>query len=902
MLKVSRLISFRGLICVATALIGLAVLAVGVTISSLRSDATEDALRDCELIATILADQTARSVEAVHAALTDVEEQVAALGIEKPEDFPRLVQGDDIRRFLLERLSRVPQADVISLTGPDGRLANSTREWRRREVSFADREYFQHLRAVNDPEMFLNLPVTNRFAGTWTLYFNKRINTRNGEFAGVISVGVAIEHFRRIQQSIPLLHGQSFLLLRRDGTMLLRYPEAAERIGRKIPPESPWHAAVAQGGGRFRTVSPFDGEPRLIAVRPVRGYPLAISVGMNESAALAVWRQRTTPIFLGTMLAVFCSVFLLRTLIRQFRELGTSRASLAAKSRELQGANRRLDAALNNMSQGLCMFDASERLVVCNDRYLEMYGLSPQDIRPGVTLREILERRKALGCFPPDPDQYIADLRHRLADRKSTQAITSLDDGRVIFVRSEPAAEGAWVATHEDITERQRAEERVAHMARHDPLTDLANRALFQERLDAALRRLQQTGQGFAVFIFDLDLFKAVNDSLGHPIGDALLKAVAQRLQQSVSPDYTVGRLGGDEFSILQIEPGDLRENAIKLANRLLVVLAAPYDIEGHQIVIGISIGIALAPQDGVEPGQLLKNADLALYRTKTEGRNGYRFYEPDMDAQARLRRSLEIDLRNALARNELALQYQTIFDISSKRICCVEALVRWHHPTHGSVPPDRFIPLAEEIGLIIPIGEWVLRKACADAVHWPDGVHLAVNLSAVQFRSGNLVEIITDALVDSGLPPSRLELEITESVLLQKCAGNIAVLHQLRNLGIGIVLDDFGTGYSSLSYLSIFPFDEIKIDKSFVAELSNRADCAAIICAVTGLGRSLQVATTAEGVETEEQLQLLRAAGCTQAQGFLLSRPKPVAELDFSPGIAQAGEAGTAAEIAEMV
>jgi diguanylate cyclase (GGDEF)-like protein len=395
---------------------------------------------------------------------------------------------------------------------------------------------------------------------------------------------------------------------------------------------------------------------------------------------------------------------------------------------------------------------------------------------------------------------------------------------------------------------------------------------------------LRLRDEQFAIFIFDLDLFKAVNDSLGHPVGDALLRAIAQRLQACVGEHDTVGRLGGDEFAIIQRGQGDQKQCATALAHTLLEKITAPYDIDGNRIVIGISIGIALAPRDGEDASQLLKNADLALYRAKSDGRNGFRFFESEMDNEARLHRALEVDLRNALTQGEFEMYYQQVVDIASLRACGAEALVRWNHPRRGLIRPDDFIPMAEEIGLVIPLGEWILRKACSEAANWPKHLKLAVNLSPVQFRCGKLVEIVSAALASTGLPAERLELEITESVLLQKDAENIAVLHELTKLGVSIVLDDFGTGYSSLSYLRMFPFHKIKIDKSFVAELPHRPDCGAIVCAMTTLGQSLDIVTTAEGVETWEQLKLLRAAGCTQAQGYLFSRPRPARDLDFEP------------------
>jgi diguanylate cyclase (GGDEF)-like protein len=618
-----------------------------------------------------------------------------------------------------------------------------------------------------------------------------------------------------------------------------------------------------------------------VSIRPLANYPLTVNVALLESSVLASWNRRMLAIGAGTLLVVCCAGFLLHGWAKQLGRLVASESQLAKSSRELKAAKDRLDAAMNNVPQGLCMFDATMRLTVTNSRYLEMYALSADDAKPGGLLRDMLQRRAARGSFSGDADQYIADLRAKLARGKPFRAITHLQDGRVISVQNQPAPGGGWVAMHEDITERQRAEAQIAHMARHDALTDLPNRAYFSEELEKLLGRLRDGGAQFNIFLFDLDLFKTVNDSLGHPIGDELLKAIAGRLRGASLGGYRAARFGGDEFAILQSEEGDQRENAVVLAKRLQATLCEPYQIEAHQIVIGISIGIALAPGHGTSQIELLKNVDLALYRAKS-GRLGYQFYEPEMDSEAQLRRELEIDLREAVANKEFVLHYQTIVDVTSRRVCGVEALVRWNHPRRGLLGPDRFIPIAEEVGLIIPIGEWILRQACQDAMAWPEDLRLAVNLSPVQFRSGNLLTCVTDALVEAHLCPGRLELEVTESVLLENNAESLAVLHQLKTSGIKIVLDDFGTGYSSLSYLRMFPFDKIKIDRSFVAEFSNRADCAAIVCAVAGLGRTLQLDTTAEGVETDEQFELLRAAGCTQAQGFLFSRPVPAAALDF--------------------
>ncbi|SED49666.1 diguanylate cyclase (GGDEF) domain-containing protein [Rhizobiales bacterium GAS191] len=416
-------------------------------------------------------------------------------------------------------------------------------------------------------------------------------------------------------------------------------------------------------------------------------------------------------------------------------------------------------------------------------------------------------------------------------------------------------------------------------MAHHDALTDLPNRVLFRQRLNEALARMRREDHRVAIHCLDLDHFKSVNDTLGHPVGDALLRAVSERLLSCVRETDTVSRLGGDEFAIVQ-DAVKTPEEVSLLATRLLDVIGAPYQLQGHEVVVNVSVGIALAPSDGEDPDLLLKNSDMALYRAKGDGRGTYRFFEPEMDARLQSRRVLEVDLRAALQRQQFELYYQPQIDLRTGTILGFEALIRWHHPECGIVPPLDFIPLAEEIGLIAPIGEWVLRQACAEAATWPENIAVAVNLSPVQFTNKNLVQSIMLALASTGLRAHRLELEVTESVLLHENDTTLSVLHQLRALGVRIAMDDFGTGYSSLSYLRKFPFDKIKIDRSFVSDMTGDADCAAIIRAVVGLAEGLHMTTTAEGVETQDQLERLRAEGYVEGQGYFFSRPMPVGEL----------------------
>ena len=430
----------------------------------------------------------------------------------------------------------------------------------------------------------------------------------------------------------------------------------------------------------------------------------------------------------------------------------------------------------------------------------------------------------------------------------------------------------------EKLATKRMLETRLVHMAHHDALTDLPNRILFRQSLDRELTRARRSG-ALAVLCLDLDQFKSVNDTLGHAVGDGLLQAVSDRMRESVRETDLVARLGGDEFAIIQV--GSTQpQGAIILAERVIAAMAQPFLIDDHQVAIGTSVGIALAPADGLDADQLLKSADMALYRAKTDGRGVYRFFEADMDAKMQARRTLELDLRKALLLAEFELYYQPLVNLQQDEVCGFEALLRWHHPTRGLVSPSDFIPAAEEMGLIVPLGEWVLQNACAEAARWPSQIKVAVNLSPAQFKSKGLALAVTSALARSGLSPHRLELEITESVLLLESETTLVTLHQLRDLGVKISMDDFGTGYSSLSYLRSFPFDKIKIDQSFVRDLSQDDESIAIVRAVSGLGRNLGMSTTAEGVETADQLKQLRGEGCTEVQGYLFSKPAPAAQV----------------------
>jgi diguanylate cyclase (GGDEF)-like protein len=559
---------------------------------------------------------------------------------------------------------------------------------------------------------------------------------------------------------------------------------------------------------------------------------------------------------------------------------------IAEKAAELEIINDRFDAALSNMTQGISMFDGRRRLVVWNARYAEIYQLPQSLLKVGTPREDIANYIFANGiandrAAGSDLENEDSDAAEHPIDRSSSK-VEELNDGRVILLSRQAMSDGGWLTTHEDITERRRAENEIIHLARHDPLTGLANRAEFNARLEEATRRLKRNGGAVTIMMLDLDKFKAVNDTLGHPAGDQLLVEVARRLKSAVRETDVLARLGGDEFAIIQESAAHQHEGAVALSLRIINAITQPFDLSGQQASVGTSIGIVLAPEHGADPEDLLKRADLALYSVKAGGRNDFRIFRSEMLEAVQSQQSAESELRDAIAGDEFELHYQPQIEAKTRLLCGYEALIRWQHPTKGLVPPDEFIPLAESTGLIVPLGDWVLQQACKDAASWPVNIKVAVNISAVQFKKGNLFDVILCALVESGLAPQRLELEITETALLENQGAHLAAIRQLKNLGISLALDDFGTGHSSINYLTVFPFDKIKIDKSFTQGVLKRRDYRAVVASTLALAQGLGTLTTAEGVETEEQFDYMRQAGVGLVQGYLFGQAVPASELDL--------------------
>jgi diguanylate cyclase (GGDEF)-like protein/PAS domain S-box-containing protein len=980
-------------------------------------DTQEDLLRQ-SLTLSEMVEHTFQSADLV---LANVAEKMRS-EVETRGDL-RGVVSQQFHAFLAEKKSELPQIDTIAALGPDGMRLSHSRGWPIGEADLSGREYFTVLSANPNIKSFLSKPITGFSTGAWVVVVARPVVANDGRFLGVVFASTVMSYFEDMFRATSLGNGYAVTLLRRDGTLLVRYPKAGV-IGTVIP-ASVLERIADRNSGISRSVSPLDQQVRIAAAHRLADYPLTVVVTQTDDAAFAAWRRTALTMALVTLAMVVLIVTAAYLIARSWKQqdrLDAARAEIIEsektrvlaeaelnRQRDLAEQSLRLNAAVENMTQGLSMFDKDGRLVVCNDLYAKMYDLPPDLARPGALYNDIITHRFDGKLVKGDAGQQLLALAAMFETQKSSR-VDEHADGRLVRVTRQAIETGGWVSTHDDITEQQRSareldetkrfldsivenipvsvvvkdaktlkyvlinrafeamhdmprselldrtafdifkhddatritnndiqsieapdnilvkeqdvespkcglrvqatsrmvirdrageakylivviddvterkktDQRIAFLAHHDALTGLANRAALTQKIEEAAARQRRRGEPFSVLLLDLDRFKQVNDTLGHPAGDTLLTEVAARLNGLVRETDSLARLGGDEFAIVQAGETNQREAASALANRIIETLGKPFDIEGGDINIGTSIGIALAPEHDTSSDNLLKMADLALYRAKSSGRNGYRFFDPEMSEIASARHETEIELRRAIQHNELELHYQPIIDTKTRKICGAEALVRWRHPTKGLIFPDKFIPLAEETGLITQIGEWVLHAACAEATKWPADIKVAVNLSLVQFRKSDLSATVMRSLEASGLPPGRLELEITETALIESAAECLPALRHFKHIGITIVLDDFGTGYSSLSQLAMFPFDKIKIDKSFTQNLTKRSECAAIISATLTLAQNLNIATTAEGVETVDQYRILRLAGVTSLQGYLFKRPGPASEIDF--------------------
>lgn len=860
--------SLCGSLRLAALLLGLGIPAVVThTLGQQHVQALADAEQRAANTARALSQHAERSFEAVDTYLRAVVTLVGpGAGTLSPEV---------LHTALREHLARARGLTNITIVDRDGRTAVEAIGFPSRTLDMRERDYFQRLRDHPVTSLVVGEPIRGRTNGKLLVPVARRIDAPDGTFAGVVQAMLDAEAFRSVYEAIDNGPGAALSLWRADGTLLARAPWAPEMIGRNYAAGPNYRLHVPARDDRpFWSPATTDGIERVFAFGFIDAYPVYVSAAVSRDDALVGWHR--SALAQGS-LAGGLTIVLVTALLLLAREL-KQRQNADARTR---ASEERLAHALDSGSDGLWDWDLTTRTVWVSDRWYLMlgYGIGEFEVR-AETWRGI--------AHPDDAERALATMREHLRGRipvYECEYRLSTKDGGYIWVltrgkvvaRDQAGRALRMVGTQIDITQRKQAERQIAHMATHDGLTELPNRALFGDRLDHALATARRHGDAFAVMVCDLDRFKAVNDTLGHPAGDALLCVTAQRLRSVIGDGDTVARLGGDEFAIIACHLAGPQGASI-LAQRVIEAVGRPIDLDGHTASVGVSIGIAFGDDANLQPDTLYKQADTALYRAKMAGRNGYSFYEPELDAAIATRNLLERDLRDAIHRGGFVLHYQPIVSIADGTVGGFEALLRWQHPTRGAISPVEFIPLAEETGLIVALGEWAVREACREAASWPGDLRVAVNISAVQFERPGLEQVVLGALVASGLSPHRLELEITESVLMQDSDAAISFLHRLKALGISIALDDFGTGFSSLSYLRRFPFDKIKIDRAFIRDIGD-PDTAAIVRAIVGIGAQLGATITAEGVETDGQLEQVRREGCTAVQGFLYSRPVPAAD-----------------------
>ncbi len=761
-------------------------------------------------------------------------------------------------------------------------IANNLGPQPPKAVDLSDREHFRVHKNAAEDMLFISQPLIGRASGKASVQLTRRIIAPDGSFGGVLVASLDPAHFAKSYSSVDLGKNSGLAMVGTDGIIRAGAGIYAAKLGVNIKDEPVFRAFFGSAEAAKIAAQTAPDTRQTLSMRAVHGYPLLVLVARGDLAVDAHWFQSRTRYVTGAALISLLIALAVARVLQSSCRYETARLALARSEANEKLRARELELTLSHMGQGILMVDGSGKIAVINQRFSQMLELPEQLQRPGAAYDELVEYLDRSGEFRDGAAKVdgstLEYIKASLQDALIPLFERVRPNGTVLEVRTESLPGGGFVRTLTDITDRRHQEVEIFHMARHDPLTDLGNRVLLYENLDRALASLDN-GRQLAFHAIDLDRFKPINDTFGHPVGDKLLKVVAERLRMNLRQGDVVARLGGDEFAVIEMSEVS-RGKSEDIARRLCNVLSKPYEIDGQRLEISASVGIALAPQDGSSASDLLKAADLALYTAKAEGRATYRFYNQEIEAFARARRALEAGLRDALADDQLELYYHPIYCIASSRITGYEALIRWHDPHRGLIHPAEFVSVAEEAGLIIPIGAWVLQKACADMAEQPEALRVAVNLSPVQFRDPELVTIVKTALEKSGLAPQRLEIEITETTLMQTDALIVRQIKELRALGVGIAMDDFGTGYSSLSCLKDHPIDRIKIDRSFIARLGEDKCSDAFIKAITSLSSALGMQTVAEGVETEEQLKTLAASGCSEAQGFYFSQPKPRREI----------------------
>lgn len=859
-----RVVAFCGLGLMVAILVGTAA-----TVRNFRANAIESENRSLESAVFLLArhfDQQLRDFSVVQ---NQIIAELESRKISSPSVFAGVIATLEEHEILRSRISGWGDVAGVSIFSANGVLITTTRQWPVPDIRINDRSYFKTLASGAAGQLAIEF-VQGKLSAPLepAVVFARPIFGSAGAFLGVVTRVIDPKVFETFFQSVNLGE-HAAISIHRAGQLLARHPRIASQVGASLEEAPSLPEPFFQSDHlSLQLLSPIDGQERLVSSKALSEFPLVVAASTTVDAALAEWRRQTQFFLFIAIVSLIVIAVVMYFIVRQM-----SRSHERSKHR-LNVQTTRLKRAINHMTQGLLLFDASHRLVVYNDRYLSIYGLSHSQVKPGGTLRELITQRKLNGSLVGDVDDHCALVLRSVRDSKTHISATS--DGRLIQVANELVDDGGWLSVHDDITEQHQANERISHFAHHDALTDLPNRIRFRQRVDEKITG----GTPFGVLYIDVDQFKTINDSLGHHAGDELLKTMAVRLKSCLGTADVISRLGGDEFAIVREGRMDDRD-LVEFVDSVFEAIRAPcYLLAHHHVNLDASIGISRFPDDGTDLDSLMKSADLAMFAAKTAGRRVFRFFEPAMRDCAEARRELEMDLRAAIREGSFEVHYQPLVDLRTDEITCCEALLRWRHPIRGMVSPAVFIPIAEATGLIAELGEWVLKTACIEAVSWLGEIKVAVNVSPIQLKSKSLSLRVISALAESGLSANRLELEITEAVLIADDEDTLAVLNQLRDLGINISLDDFGTGYSSLSYLQRFPFDKIKIDRSFVKTVTDIGGSAPIIQAVVSIAKARNMTTTAEGVERIEQRDLVRDMGCTHMQGYFFSAARPAVEI----------------------
>jgi diguanylate cyclase (GGDEF)-like protein len=761
----------------------------------------------------------------------------------------------------------------VAIIGADGIMrASNAGPQPAPPVDLSDREHYRaHLNSAVD-HLFISKPVVGRVSKKWSVQFTRRFLNRKGQFGGVVVASLDPAHLTNFYNRIDFGSSTSIALIGRDGVVRSSGGSSGGfELGQNLSTTTMFRRAQLATNSTFEDTDPTTGRSRLVTFRQVRGYPLFVSVGVDSEE---IFRGSRADFILNCLVGIILTLIVLAAMER----------ILATEAKARQKAEQ-LQLTLENMSQGIMLVTSDKQIPVINSRCAELLDLPPDVIKnpPSFDHIEALEGGIVLQAAP-ETTASIPNSETSESSHSSTRVVVSernMPNGNIIEVRSGLLPDGSMVQTFTDITKRREAEARVARLASEDPLTELPNRRVFRATLDDLCRRHQRPTRStdptaFAVLFLDVDRFKVVNDTLGHRVGDMLLQEIAHRLEALLPASNILARLGGDEFAVIvpnlkSVEPLEA------LAKAIVEAVVQSYEIDGYQIRSSISVGIAVGPRDGDNVDELLMAADLALYAVKGDSRGTYKFYNRSMNSDLSDRRDIEMNLRDAIDRNELELHYQPIIDLHRNVITGLEALARWRHPTKGWIPPAVFIPVAEDSGLIVKLGEWALGEACRQAAQWPNNIRVSVNLSPVQILAPNLPEITQRILSDTGLSPNRLEIEITERIIMEDTDRTLSNLRRLKDLGVRIAMDDFGTGYSSLSYLRRFPFDKIKVDRTFISDLTEGTEHVVIVQAVASIARALGFTTTAEGVEVGFQRDYLVALGYDEAQGYLFSPAVPI-------------------------